>query len=257
MPGAGKQARTASRIASLGAQVALGHAMSQKPDAQKDLIFKHLESHPQEVETCLLMLEQGYCDPKRARDAMEAANGVSLVPGSCTMLKHLSNKALEQALNRMHPEILTTPILSKVKRNQGKKSLLRLFLNLVQESGSSPIPTHSMEQFQEIYRQQYAALGRRASKLKIVDGEILWHESGSFRLHKEGDGPERFTHIEHASGLKALSTRASDFNACFCHWDLGVAPFLNARSLQYIRSSCRSTTSLWSLRAGSSRTTGR
>ena len=215
MSAAGKQqARKASRIASLGAQVALGHALSQKPDTQKELILKHLERNPEEVEACLMMLEQGYCNPQKAKEAMEAAQGVSLIPGSCTMLKHLSNKALEQSLNYMHPEILTAPTLSKVKRHQGNKALLKLFLNLVQETNSSPIPSHNMDQFKDIYKMQYEALGSRATKLNIVDGEILWHETGSFKLYKE-EGSEQFTHIEHASGTKALSTQASTFNACF------------------------------------------
>ena len=202
--------------------------MSQKPDTQLALILKHLESNPDEVEACLMMLEQGYCNPQKAKEAMQAAQEVSLIPGSSTMLKHLSNKALEQTLHYMHPEILTPPTLSKVKKHQGNKALLRLFLNLVQEDNNSPIPTHNMNQFKDIYKMQYEALGSRATQLTIVDGEILWHERGSFKLYKE-EGSEQFTHIEHASGTKALSTQASTFNACFsqCHvqCNLGLTCF--------------------------------
>ena len=73
-----------------------------------------------------------------------------------------------QAINFLHPELFTIPVLTKIKKS-GKKALRALFCILVQELVKTHIPTHSIEVFNKVYKDKYEQLGRRGSLLSILE----------------------------------------------------------------------------------------
>jgi hypothetical protein len=190
-------AKRAARVAALGAQVALGHALDQKEASMKDSINKYLDARPEQVEACLVMLQQGYCDP-----AQVAKQDVELtIPDSNTTLEHLASKVLVPAIHSLHPELFTHPLLAKLRK--GRKQLKHLFQFLVQEIPSSPVPTHNVADFCSMYKDRYELLGKRGQHLKISDdGCIDWGKSGTFSLDL-GEGQTPTKYIVHISGTKA------------------------------------------------------
>jgi len=195
--------RRAAKVAQMGACVALGHALTQKPQALKENIMKHLEEHPDEVEPCWMMLEQGFCDPQKAMQATEA--GEDTIPSSASTLNAISAKVLKETLNQMHPELFTIPLLAKLGK-QGRKTLTNLFCFCVQEAPSAPTPTHKVSAFCEAYKQRYNQLGKRGTALKIVEGNILWGKTGTYCLEND-EAKNEYTHIVHVSGIKVAQAR--------------------------------------------------
>ena len=183
-------------MAALGAQVALEHALGQKDVSMKEAIVQFLDDHPEQVEACLVMLQQGYCDPSNV--AKQDAD--LIIPDSNTTLDHLASEVLVPAIHRMHPTLFTQYLLAKLKK--GRKQLKHLFLFLVQEIPSSPIPTHSVEDLITMYVDRYQQLGMRGQYLQIADdGVVDWGSSGTFKLDLgEGANPTKF--IAHVSGVK-------------------------------------------------------
>ena len=163
-------------MAALGAQVALEHALGQKDASVKEAITKFLDDHPEQVEACLVMLQQGCCDPSNGAKP----DGDLIIPDSNTTLDHLASKVFVPAIHRMRPTLFTKLLLPKLKK--GRKQLKHVFLFLVQEVPSSPIPTHSVEDLISVYADRYAQLGMRGQYLQIADGGVIdWGSSGTFK----------------------------------------------------------------------------
>ena len=191
--------KRAAQCAQLGAQIALGHALQQKTMSTRDQINEHLDAHPDEVEPCMLLLSQGFCDPEKSK-SLAASDSECYIPDSATSLDLISNKVMVQSINFLHPELFTIPVLAKIKKS-GKKALCGLFCFLVQEHFKSPIPSHIIEVFNKVYKDKYEQLGRRGTLLTIVESTIHWEVSGTYHMEKSDDS-EDFSHIVHASGHK-------------------------------------------------------
>lgn len=192
--------KRAAECAQLGAQIAMGHAFQLKTQNTRDQINEHLDAHPEQVEACMLLLSQGFCDPEKSK-AIASGDLETYIPDSATTLENISNKVMVQAINFLHPELFTIPVLAKIKKT-GKKSLCALFCFLVQEVPKAPTPTHIIEVFNKVYKDRYEQLGKRGQLLTIVDSTIHWERSGTYRLEARNDS-QSFTHIVHASGIEA------------------------------------------------------
>ena len=72
--------KRAAECAQLGAQIAMGHALQQKTMSTRDQINEHLDAHPDQVESCMLLLSQGFCDPETSKSI--AAGDSGCIPDS-------------------------------------------------------------------------------------------------------------------------------------------------------------------------------
>lgn len=196
--------KRAAKKASVSATVALVHALDQKPLALKENIMKHLEMHPDELEPCWAMLEQGFCDPKKMKQNLDDPK--DRIPTSATTINSISAKVIKDTLYHMHPDVFSMTLLAKLRKD-GKKHLTNLFCFCVQELPGAPTPSHDLSVFKEVYKARYEQLGNRGNLLTIMNDDICWGTSGTYHLEKtEG----KYTHIVHASGTKAGCAKICD-----------------------------------------------
>ena len=173
--------KRAAKKAPMSASVALGHAFTQKPQALKDNIMKHLEMHPDELEPCWAMLEQGFCDPEKMKQNLDEPK--ERIPTSASTINSISAKVIKDTLYHMHPELFSMTLLAKLKKD-GKKHMTNLFCFCVQELPGAPTPSHDLSVFKDVCKTRYEQLGKRGNLLKTVNDDIAWETSGTYHLEQ-------------------------------------------------------------------------